>query len=124
MRALEIYRNGKKLCLAGIGYGDLGCHISLLENKRGKSAWLNVNGRPLANRFESHRWENRRVRLNDEFRVRIVGVETVDRPKIEIDNEREIRKRTLEWVRDNAKHYGWTVLTRPVMKRPRSRAKA
>lgn len=112
MRAFEVHLNGKKLCVAGIGYGDLLFAIGCGENRLGRGdVGLNVNGRPLANANELHRWQLRTLQMNDQVRIKIVEAKTVDRPEVIQEDPREAIRNTKDYVRQMAKQFGWTIQT-------------
>lgn len=112
MRAFEVYLNGKRLCLAGIG--DDGVLNTMVDHGVGKG-WnqqtLRVGG--LINATQEHViWSRRRLKIGDEVRVKIVETASIDRPKerIRIDPKEDL-KRQKQYVRDLAKKFGWKLTT-------------
>ncbi len=109
MRAFKVSLNGKKLCLAGVGErGVLTAIVDWVAGDRGEESSLQVGG--LAN--EEHvKWtRQKRLRVGDEIRVRIVEAATVDRPvkKQRIDPTETLRAKK-HYVRMMAKELGWKI---------------
>ena len=109
MRAFKVTLNGKKLCLAGVGdRGVLTAIVDWVAHDRGEQLSLQVGG--LAN--EAHlKWTGqKRLRVGDEIRVKIVEAASVDRPiKRRPINPAETLKAKKRYVRMIAKELGWKI---------------
>jgi hypothetical protein len=113
MRAFEVSRNGKRLCVAGID-GDcfLNTMVDHIAGVRGRpELYLHVGG--LISATEEHViWRSTRLKDGDEVRVKIVETERADRPrrKYRTDSS-DSEKNTKAYVLAAAKKYGWKVIT-------------
>jgi hypothetical protein len=112
MRAFKVSLNGKELCLAGVGErGVLTAIVDWVAGDRGEELSLQVGG--LAN--EEHlKWTTqKRLRVGDEIRVKIVEAASVDRPvkKQPIDPTETLRAKK-RYVRMIAKELGWKIQSR------------
>ncbi len=112
MRAFEVYLNGKRLCLAGIGDdGVLDAMVDYVVGRGRNQQTLRVAG--LINATQEHViWSRRRLKIGDEVRVKIVESASIDRPKerIRIDPKQDLRRQK-RYVRDMAKRFGWKLTT-------------
>ena len=80
MRAFEIYLNGKKLCVAGMGdQGQLLFCVSSGQNLKGRGT-INLGMTGMSLNQETVRWR-----------------------------QRDARKYEKAWVRRMAKEFGWTI---------------
>ena len=109
MRAFKVTLNGKKLCLAGVGErGVLTAIVDWVAQDRGEELSLQVGG--LAN--EAHlKWtRQKRLRVGDEIRVKIVEAASVDKPvkKRPIDPTETLRAKK-RYVQMIAKELGWKI---------------
>ena len=81
MRAFEVYLNGKKLCLAGIGDdGVLSAIVNWVTRRDRGDLFLEVGG--LISPTEEHvAWTSQKpLRVGDKIQVKIVERSTVDKP--------------------------------------------
>jgi hypothetical protein len=114
MRAFEIYLNGKRLCLAGIG--DDGVLNTTVDSVVGRGRNRNQQtlrvGGLISPTAEYVIWKRRRLKIGDEVRVKIVETASIDRPKerIRIDPKADL-KRQKQYVRDMSKKFGWKLTT-------------
>src|SRR5262249_35435544 len=119
MRAFEVFLNKKKICVAGIGNdGVLSAIIDYVGSERGHETALTVGGL-ITPENEHVNWIRRiELRNGDEIRVRIVDIDSVDKPT---DRKRRDPKDELRWqkkyLRREAKRLGWKISS------PRSRKK-
>ncbi len=124
MPVFQVSLNGKKISTAGVGeLGVLGTHVSWVrrsrelnpETKRGlakEALHLHVGG--LITPTEEHiRWVDRKLKVGDEVRIRIVKEAPVDRPRSlqRPDRAADLRAQK-RYVREMAKRFGWTIKTR------------
>jgi hypothetical protein len=112
MRAFEVYLNGKRLCVAGIG--DDGVLSTIVDHVVGKGRnqqTLRVGGL-ISPTGEHVIWNRRRLKIGDEVRVKIVESASIDRPKerIRLDPKEDLRRQK-QYVRDMAKKLGWKLTT-------------
>lgn len=117
MRAFKVSLNGKSLCLAGVGERGV---LSAIVNWVAGGNWLaddadlfmDVGG--IANEVHVDWVSQKRLQVGDEVRVKIVDVESVDKP---IRERRTHPAETLNakkrYVRRAAKELGWQIKTRP-----------
>jgi hypothetical protein len=78
MRAFEVFTNGKRLCLAGIGDDGVLTVMVSLAVKKGRGIddlRLDVGGL-ISPVHENVRWTNEHLNVGDEVTVRIVEVST------------------------------------------------
>jgi hypothetical protein len=116
MRAYEVFLNGKRLCVAGVGNGG---YISAYITHRSEpeATWINVMG--LINRKKLYvRWTQRNLRSGDEVLLRVVDRKSVDRYKIirQHDEKRDLESMKRH-VRKMAKSLGMAVLENPKPKK-------
>jgi hypothetical protein len=81
MRALEIFLNGEKLCVAGIGNnGVLSAIVTWAAGKSGADSFLEVGG--LISTTNKHfSWvRQKHLQTDDEIQVKVVEATTVDEP--------------------------------------------
>jgi hypothetical protein len=124
MIAYEVYCNGEKLCLAGIG--ELGVLTARLkwvsyaperlrqwrEEGRGErdpeTLELSVFGG--TSNDEHLNWlREARLEVGDEIRVVVVDAPTADPPASQVRSELDVEKMVLEQVRKMAAEFGWQV---------------
>src|SRR5689334_17615787 len=83
MRAFDVYLNGKRLCIAGIGEdGVLNAMVNCIVKNGADHMSMNVGG--LKSSTEEHiRWNADRLMLGvgDEVLVKIIEAESVDKPQ-------------------------------------------
>ena len=124
MLVFQVYLNGKKVSTAGIGdLGVLGAHVSWVRRKDGKTLarkpdsveeelTFHVGG--LITPTEEHvRWLDRKLKVGDEVRIRIVEDGAIDRPRSRerLDRSKELRTQK-RYLRQLAKRFGWKIQTR------------
>lgn len=105
MRAYEVFLNGKRLCVAGIG-GDGYISAYITYRSEPNKTWIDVMG--LENRKKLYvRWASTDLRGGDEVLLKIVDRKSVDKYKV---IRRHDEKRDLEsmkrGVREMAKALG------------------
>ncbi len=114
MTALEVYRNGRKTCTAGLNRS--GAVISSLIWSSGGSSEaqheeleLRVSG--YITRNAAHvSWCSRRLQVGDEIKVVVVERARVDRPvRRRVESATTRLKRERAYVERKAKEYGWTI---------------
>ena len=110
MRAFQIFLNGKKLCVVGIGNdGVLSTTITHVPFRRRRETRLYVGGLVLPQN-EDVRWKKALLRVGDEVRLKVVEAETVDKPRVrvarDLASEAEAEKRHL---RKLARKFGWKI---------------
>ncbi len=108
MRAFEVYLNGKRLCLAGVGNdGVLTTNVTHVPFRRRRETRLYVGGLVLP-QDEHVFWRQTTLRLGDEIRLKIVEKTAVDRPRKRSRRdpaaEAKVEKRQL---RKLATKFGW-----------------
>ena len=110
MRAFEIFLNGKRLCLAGIGKdGVLSTTITHVPFRKRRETRLYVGGIVLP-QDEHVFWRQSNLRIGDELRLKIVEKETVDEPRERTrrDPKAEVKSQK-QYVRKMAKRFGWKI---------------
>ena len=110
MRAFEVYLNGGRLCVAGLGSGML---MATLCDFRGKEIHFRIAG--LLDGTEEHlRWTFRHLNVGDEVRITIVAADSVDEP---VTRERHDPQKQLEMEQEltrlRAEQWGWKIQTKP-----------
>ena len=114
MRAFEVYRNGKRLCVAGIGEnGVLTTIIGHLCKASRFDDYLQVGGLDSSTREHVTWMSHAKLRVGDEIRVRLIDIKSVDRPRERhrVDTPESMKGRKL-YVRRMAKELGWKITTR------------
>jgi hypothetical protein len=115
LRAFEVYLNGKKLCVAGIGHdGVLSAIVNWVAKEERRDLFLEVGGLVSPTR-ERVAWIGQNpLHVGDEIQVRIVERRTVDKPakRYQSDSPRERRVLEKAYVRAMAKKFGWPVKAR------------
>lgn len=82
VRAFEVHLNGKKVCLAGIHHGIVAITTNWVARPKraDEIGGFAVGG--LIEPMKQHvRWANRKLRVGDELRIRVVERDAVDRPR-------------------------------------------
>ena len=119
MIAFEVYLNGKKLCIAGVG--ELGV-LSTIVTWRGTqpykkggqpvAEYLRLDAGGLADSGEHLRWAERKLKRGDEVTVKVVEVASADKPR---ERKRPSPamdlRRQKQYVRRMAKQLGWKLQT-------------
>lgn len=114
MRAFQVYLNGKKLCLAGIGKdGALSGIVNWVTRGGNGDMFLEVGG--LLSLTEEHvNWIRQKpLRVGDNIQVKIVETKSADKPtrKYRLDPAEQLRSKK-RYVRMLAKELGWTIQSR------------
>jgi hypothetical protein len=122
MRAFEVRRNRKRLCVAGID-GDcvLNTIVDHIASRRGRpELHLHVGG--LISATDEHViWRNIRLKDGDEVTVKIVEADRVDRPRRKYRLDSNVSKENAKaYVLAVAKKYGWKVITSQKVSQTRS----
>ena len=113
MRAFEVRRNGKRLCVAGI---DGACVLNAIVNHIARS-----NGPPdlhvlvgglISASGEHVIWRTTRLRVGDEITLKIVETDHVDKPRrrYRTDSKQNETKQKA-YVRAAARQLGWKLIT-------------
>jgi len=110
MRAFDIFVNGKRQCVVGIGSdGVLSTTITYAPWGRRHEIRLHVGGLVMPGR-EHVRWKQSFLRVGDEVKLKVVEREAVDKPRkryrADPAAELEAQKRD---VRERAKKLGWKI---------------
>jgi hypothetical protein len=114
MRGFEVYRNGKRLCVAGIGEdGDLSTIIGHLCKPSRFNDYLDVGGLDSSTREHVSWTSHLRLRVGDEIRVKLIETKSVDKPRLRHrrDTPESLKSRKL-YVRRMAKELGWKITAR------------
>jgi hypothetical protein len=112
MRAYEVFLNGKRLCVAGIGsHGYISAYITYRSNPN--ATWIDVMG--LENRKKLYvRWTHKNLRSGDEVLLKIIDRKSVDKYKVirrhDEKSDLETMKRDL---REKAKALGLEIREKP-----------
>ncbi len=125
MPVFKVYLNGKKISSAGVGEtGVLGAHVSWVRRKATHMASpkpgslakeeliLHVGG--LATPADEHlRWLDRKLKVGDEVRIRIVENAPIDQPRgREKRNPSKELRAQKRYVREMASKFGWKITSR------------
>jgi hypothetical protein len=115
MIAFEVHLNGKKVCTAGVG--ELGVLTTNLAwrgpqpyQKGGPSVadYLRLDVGGLAASGEHLRWLDRKLRRGDAVTIKVVEVDSTDRPRErQPHNPAAELRRQKQYVRRMAKQFGW-----------------
>jgi hypothetical protein len=113
MRTFEVYLNGKRLCLAGIGDDGVLSAIAtwVIGKRRRGDMRLDVGG--LISPIDEHvRWTDRKLRVGDEIKICIRETLSADNPKTRYrrDPNQELNAEK-KYVRMMAKKLGWKIQT-------------
>jgi hypothetical protein len=115
MRAYEVFLNGKKLCVAGIGSdGYISAYITYVSE--GNKTWIDVLG--LDNRKKKYvQWTRTKLRTGDEISLKVVDRKSVDKYKtIRRHNEKRDIGSTKRETRRMAKAFGWEIVEKRKVK--------
>ena len=119
MIAFEVYLNGKKISI--IGVGSLGVLTACLSwrgpqpyKKGGRpvAEYIRLDAGGLANSGEHLRWVDRKIKRGDEVSIKVVEVASADKPRERKrpDPAADLRRQK-EYVRGMAKQLGWKLQT-------------
>lgn len=109
MQAFEVYLNGRKLCVAGIGNdGVLSAIVNLVTRKRERDLFLGVGGL-VSPKGACELEQQKPLRVGHEVLVRVVESTTVDEPaeRQKTDSRKQLVSEKAD-VRAIAKKLGWT----------------
>ena len=112
MRAYEVFLNGKRLCLAGIGkHGYISAYITYVSEQ--SETDIDIVGL-LASKKLYVRWTRRALHTGDEVRIKIVDRKTVDKFKKigRVDSPDRVVELQKRMVRRMAKEFGWEIRER------------
>ena len=118
MIALEVTINGKRRCVAGVGDGAVGVHLSWVVRTRRIRGFPMQAGRLAVSGLDSLRrglpkWLDEKVRLGDEVLVRVVKVPKDDRPaKLVRGYVGPTTRGQKALVRQLAKEFGWKIVSK------------
>jgi hypothetical protein len=118
MRGFEVYLNGKRLCVAGIG--DDGVLTAILDHvARGGRHDLHLRvGGLLSSTKEHVTWQSRQLKSGDQVRVKVVEAATIDEPaKRERQDPNLILNAEKDYVRNAAQKFGWQLIEDPAKKK-------
>jgi len=110
MRTFEIFLNKKRLCIAGL---DDDCVLTAMidcVSRDGHRLDLHVGG--LASTAgERVSWQDRRLRVGDEIRIRIANQKRADAPakRFPTDSPAQKLESKKRYVRQCAKELGWEI---------------
>jgi hypothetical protein len=109
MRAFEIYINGERLCLAGVG--SAGVFSAVIEYLGGDEEDLRLDvGGWLIPEQEHVRWRDRSLSVGDDVRIRILESDKVDAPTERLPtNVKQDIQAQKRYVRTMAKKFGWKI---------------
>ena len=126
MLCLEVYRNGEKLCTAGIGeFGLLDARVMWLSHEPEMLARRAADGRsprqPVTldlavggavgdgTEFEHLDWVKEALAVGDEIRILVVDTDAADAPATRRKEEDPSEESLKEFVRRQAGELGWTI---------------
>jgi hypothetical protein len=115
----RVYLNGKRLTTAGVGeLGVLSAHVTWVRRKGEHTATKKLNsveeeltlqvGGLIIPSQEHVWWQNRKLKVGDEVRIRVVENGPVDKPtkRERRDRQKELRAQK-RYVKEMAKKFGW-----------------
>jgi hypothetical protein len=110
MRAFQVYINGKRVCLAGIGdHGVLTAIASWVVAPEREAMKLTVGGL-ISPTMEHLNWTGRHLRVGDEIKIKIIERTSVDIPKSRHrDDPATNLKNQKQYVRGMARRFGWKI---------------
>ena len=114
MKAFQVHLNGRKLCTAGFRERDvvLSAIVDHVSGRRGNEFSLTVGGL-ISPTGEHVRWvEQRKLRLGDEIRLKIVETDSADKPRERYTKDHistPSPRQRKQYIRDMAKKFGWTI---------------
>jgi hypothetical protein len=123
MQAFQVFVNGKKVCVAGIGNdGVLSTILTYAPFKRRRETRLRVGG--LISPANEHvAWVEAMLRVGDEVRVRVIETETVDKPSKRYPRDPKfadkMEKRNLRIL---AKKWGWKLVKKTAKRKKTQRS--
>lgn len=116
MRALEVYLNGKKLCVAGVGdSGVVTANVNCILRNGKDEMVLDTGG--LNSAAEEHlRWNECKVGVGDLIQIRVIETRKADKPKsrkpMRVSRTEQLRLEK-QHVRRLARKFGWKIQGRP-----------
>jgi hypothetical protein len=123
MRAYEVFLNGNRLCVAGIGRdGYISAYITYQSDPN--ATWIEVMG--LENRKKLYvRWTKTNLQVGDEVLLKIVDRKSVDKYKVirRHDEKRDLESMKRD-VREKAKALGLEIREKRKPKRQNPSKKA
>jgi len=123
MRAYEVFLNGKRLCVAGIGNdGYISAYVTYQSDPN--ATWIDVMG--LENRKKLYvRWTKTNLQVGDEVLLKIVDRKSVDKYKVirRHDEKRDLESMKRD-VREKAKALGLEIREKRKAKRQNPSKKA
>ena len=110
MRAYEVFLNGKRLCVAGIGKdGYISAYVTYRSEPN--DTWVDVLGH-VNNKNFYVRWTRKDLCVGDEVLVKVVDRKSVDKYKVIRRNKGPTKKEIESMkraVRAQAKAFGWKI---------------
>lgn len=107
MRAYEVFLNGKRLCVAGIGSdGYISAYITYRSEP--DATWIDVVG--LENRRKLYvQWTRKNLRTGDELLLKIVDRKSVDKYKVirRHDEKRDLESNENAICEKKPRHWVW-----------------
>ena len=132
MLCFEVYRNGEKLCTAGIGeFGVLTAIVTWVSHEPERLAQWAASGiteteptrleftvggigRCVGEACEHLKWVEANLAVGDEIRIRVVEVAGADSPSRRYEDDPAfVEERRKEYIRTTAKELGWEISTGP-----------
>jgi len=114
MRAFDVRLNGKRACVAGVGRdGVVSVIVDHVAGNGGQRLHLTVGGLR-SDPDEYVTWKSTPLRVGDEVRLKIIEVDSVDRPRTRkrMDPKQEERN-SKAYMRKMAKKFGWKLVKMP-----------
>jgi hypothetical protein len=130
MLCFEVYRNGEKLCTAGIGdFGVLSAMLTWVSHEPEKlKEWAESGvpdieatrleftvgglGRCIGEAGEHLKWVESDLAVGDEIRIRVVDVPSADPPSRRYEDlPAFVEEQRKEYVRKTAREFGWEIVT-------------
>jgi hypothetical protein len=114
MRAYEVFLNGKRLCVAGVGDGYVSAYITYRSEPA--ATWLDVVGCDSPKK-RYVRWASADLHSGDEIVLKILDRRSVDKYKVTglLNKKRDVAS-IKRYVRETAKGFGWEIREKPKRK--------
>ena len=126
MLCFEVYRNGERLCTAGVdGFGLLDARVKWLSHEPEKLARWAAKGKPAqqpitlellvggcigeGQDLEHLKWVEEALSVGDEIQIRVVEADVADAPGIRYKDEVPTEEMFKKFVREQARAFGWKI---------------